>query len=82
MRLLPPCRWTRGFDCRCAAGQPIVSGWAAGERDRRSAMAKGQERSNREPKKLKADKKKTPALTGTAPGAKPKPGGAKAETKT
>ena len=81
MCLLPSCRWTRGFDCRCAAGQPIVSGWAAGERDRRSALAKGQKRSNREPKKLKADKKKT-LSTGTAPGDKPKPGGAKAETKT
>jgi hypothetical protein len=45
-------------------------------------MAKGQKRSNREPKKPKDDKKKTLASTGTAPGAKPKPGAAKAETKT
>jgi hypothetical protein len=64
--------------CRPAYCQRL----GAGERDGRSAMAKGQKRSNREPKKPKADKKKTLASTGTAPGAKPKPGGAKAETKT
>ena len=47
-------------------------------------MAKGQKRSNREAKKPKADKKKALASTGTAPSAlaKPKPGGAKTETKT
>ena len=46
-------------------------------------MAKGQKRSNREPKKPKADKKKIVASTDTAPSAlaKPKPGAAKAETK-
>ena len=43
-------------------------------------MAKGQKRSNREAKKPKANKKKILASTGTAPGAKPKPGGAKAES--
>ena len=47
-------------------------------------MAKGQKRSNREPKKPKADKKKTLASTGTGQSAlaRPKPGGAKTETKT
>jgi hypothetical protein len=47
-------------------------------------MAKGQKRSNREAKKPKADKKKVLATAGTAPNAlaKPKPGGAKTETKT
>jgi hypothetical protein len=56
----------------------------AGERDRRSAMARGQKRSNREPKKPKADKKKVLATAGTAPSAlgKPKAGGAKTKTKT
>jgi hypothetical protein len=47
-------------------------------------MAKGQKRSNREPKKPKADKKKNLASTGTAsstPG-KPKHSGAKTEAKT
>jgi hypothetical protein len=46
-------------------------------------MAKGQKRSNREPKKPKADKKKAFATAGTAPSAlaKSKPGGARAETK-
>jgi hypothetical protein len=46
-------------------------------------MAKGQKRSNREPKKPKADKKKTPASAGTVPGAlaKPKPGAATAGSK-
>jgi hypothetical protein len=39
-------------------------------------MAKGQKRSNREAKKPKADKKKTPAASGTVPSvlAKPKSG--------
>ena len=47
-------------------------------------MAKGKKRSNREPKKPKADKKKAFATSRTAPSAlaKPKPGGAKTETKT
>ena len=47
-------------------------------------MAKGKKRSNREPKKPKADKKKAFATAGTAPSAlaKPKPGGAKTKTKT
>jgi hypothetical protein len=46
-------------------------------------MAKGQRRSNREPKKPKADKKKILPTAGTAPSAlaRPKPGAAKAETK-
>ena len=41
-------------------------------------MAKGQKRSNREVKKPKADKKKTPAPTGSVPDtlAKAKPGAA------
>jgi hypothetical protein len=45
-------------------------------------MAKGQKRSNREPKKPKADKKK-PATAGTVPSAsaKPKPGSATAGSK-
>lgn len=39
-------------------------------------MAKGQKRSNREPKKPKADKKKISASSGPVPGApaKPRPG--------
>ena len=47
-------------------------------------MAKGQKRSNREPKKPKADKKTAVATAGAAPSAlaKPKPGGAKTEAKT
>jgi hypothetical protein len=47
-------------------------------------MAKGQKRSNREPKKPKADKKKVLATAGTAPNAlaNPKPGGAQTKTKT
>jgi hypothetical protein len=46
-------------------------------------MAKGQKRSNREPKKPKADKKKKPATAGTVPSAsaKPKPGSATAGSK-
>jgi hypothetical protein len=46
-------------------------------------MAKGQKRSNREPKKPKADKKKVLATAGTAPSAlaKPKPGAATAGSK-
>jgi hypothetical protein len=46
-------------------------------------MGKGQKRSNREPKKPKADKKKIVASTGTTPGAlgKTKPGAARAENK-
>jgi hypothetical protein len=49
----------------------------------RTAMAKGQKRSNREAKKPKADKKKILAPAGSAPSApaKPKPGAGKAETK-
>jgi hypothetical protein len=47
-------------------------------------MAKGQKRSNREPKKPKADKKKPAAASGTVPSAlnKPKPGRASTGTKT
>jgi hypothetical protein len=46
-------------------------------------MAKGQKRSNREPKKPKADKKKTPATAGAGAGAtaKGKPGAAPAGSK-
>jgi hypothetical protein len=46
-------------------------------------MAKGQKRSNREPKKPKADKKKTPATAGLGAGApaKPKAGSATAGSK-
>jgi hypothetical protein len=46
-------------------------------------MAKGQKRSNREPKKPKAEKKKPLASTGAAPSAsaKPKAGTARAGTK-
>ena len=49
----------------------------------RTAMAKGQKRSNREAKKPKADKKKDRALAGTVANAlaKPKPGAATAESK-
>jgi hypothetical protein len=48
------------------------------ERDGRTAMAKGQKRSNREAKKPKADKKKILVSAGTVPSAlaKPKPGAA------
>ena len=65
--------------CRSAYGPRL----RVGERDGRTAMAKGQKRSNREAKKPKANKKKTLASTGTTPSAvaKPQPGGAKAETK-
>ncbi len=47
-------------------------------------MAKGQKRSNREPKKPKADKKKPSTSSGTVPSAlsKPKPGRASADSKT
>ena len=46
-------------------------------------MAKGQKRSNREPKKPKADKKKILASAGAVPSApaKPKPGAASAGSK-
>ena len=46
-------------------------------------MAKGQKRSNREAKKPKADKKKTPATAGIGAGApaKPKAGAATAGSK-
>jgi hypothetical protein len=49
----------------------------------RTAMAKGQKRSNREAKKPKANKKKDLASTGTVSNAlaKPKPGAATAESK-
>ena len=49
----------------------------------RTAMAKGQKRSNREAKKPKANKKKDRALAGTVANAlaKPKPGAATAESK-
>jgi hypothetical protein len=52
-------------------------------RYRRTAMAKGQKRSNREAKKPKADKKKAPASTGSVPDAlaKSKPGAAAASKK-
>jgi hypothetical protein len=40
-------------------------------------MAKGQKRSNREPKKPKADKKKAPATAGASAAAKTKPAGSK-----
>jgi hypothetical protein len=55
----------------------------AGERDGRTAMAKGQKRSNREAKKPKANKKKDLASTGTVSNAlaKPKAGAATAESK-
>ena len=51
--------------------------------DRRTAMAKGQKRSNREVKKPKADKKKAPATAGSVPDAmaKAKPGAAAAAGK-
>jgi hypothetical protein len=47
-------------------------------------MAKGQKRSNREPKKPKADKKKPAAASGTVPSAlnKPKPGRPSTASKT
>jgi hypothetical protein len=83
--LAPPRRWSsNGFDCRRAAGQPIVACCAIdGARDGRTAMAKGQKRSNREAKKPKADKKKSIAPAGTVPNAlaKPKPGAATAGSK-
>ena len=44
------------------------------------AVATGQKRSNREPKKPKTDKKKT-AGTESSAAAKPKPGAATAESK-
>jgi hypothetical protein len=43
-------------------------------------MAKGQKRSNREPKKPKADKKKTAGVESSSAG-KPKPGAATAGSK-
>ena len=58
---------------------PRVAGWTApgGWRPRgATVMAKGQKRSNKEPKKPKADKKKVLATAGTVAGtmAKPKAG--------
>ena len=44
-------------------------------------MAKGQKRSNREPKKPKADKKKATATAGAGATAKAKPGAAPAGSK-
>jgi hypothetical protein len=84
MRLRPPRRWTRQrfrLPVRCrSAYRPRLR---VGEREGRTAMAKGQKRSSREAKKPKADKKKILASTSTVPNtsAKPKPGAAKAETK-
>jgi hypothetical protein len=74
---------TRAVSIAGALPASLLSAAAVGERDGRTAMAKGQKRSNREAKKPKADKKKTLASTGTVPSAlaKPQPGGAKAETK-
>jgi len=82
MRLRPPWRWTRerfrlAARCRSAYYRRLRDS----ARDGRTAMAKGQKRSNREAKKPKADKKKDLASTGTVPNAlaKPKPGAATAE---
>jgi hypothetical protein len=84
MRLRPPWRWTRerfrlAARCRSAYYRRLRDS----ARDGRTAMAKGQKRSNREAKKPKADKKKDLASTGTVPNAlaKPKPGAATAESK-
>jgi hypothetical protein len=84
MRSGLPRRWTRerfrlAARCRAAYCRRL----RAGERDGRTAMAKGQKRSNREAKKPKADKKKILASPGTVPNApgKRKPGAATAETK-
>lgn len=46
----------------------------------RTAMAKGQKRSNREPKKPKADKKKVPATAGIGAGAPAKSKGGAASS--
>jgi hypothetical protein len=74
---------TRAVLIAGALAASLLSAAAVGERDGRTAVAKGQKRSNREAKKPKADQKKTLASTGTVPSAlaKPQPGGAKAETK-
>ena len=74
---------TRAVSIAGALPASLLSAAAVGERDGRTAMAKGQKRSNREAKKPKADKKKTLASAGTVPSAlaKPQPGGAKTETK-
>jgi hypothetical protein len=63
-----------GFDCRRA--RKAYNRRRAMTHSRRAAMAKGQKRSNREIKKPKADKKKTPIVAGTVPSAmaKAKPG--------
>jgi len=67
-----------GSDCRDAVGQPIVAGCAI-LAAWRTAMAKGQKRSNREPKKPKSDKKAAGTESSTPP--KPKPGAATAGSK-
>jgi hypothetical protein len=68
-----------GFDCRT----PSLSLLSMAARWGETAMAKGQKRSNREPKKPKADKKKSSASAGTVSSvpAKPKPGSATAGSK-
>jgi hypothetical protein len=72
---------TRAFDCRQMPKAYNRRG--AILHDRRTAMAKGQKRSNREVKKPKADKKKAPATAGSVPDAlaKAKPGAAAAGKK-
>jgi hypothetical protein len=82
--LRPPRRWTREqFRLSALRRSAYFPRLRAGERDGRTAMAKGQKRSNREAKKPKADKKKILASAGSALSApvKPKPGAGKAETK-
>ena len=82
--LAPPRRQnSNGFRlsarCRSAYCRPLRESARHG----RTAMAKGQKRSNREAKKPKANKKKDLASTGTVSNAlaKPKPRAATAESK-
>jgi hypothetical protein len=81
--LAPPAFHLRSIDCPGGRARPTVRAGASLREQRRTAMAKGQKRSNREPKKPKADKKKTPATAGLGAAApvKPKAGAATAGSK-
>jgi hypothetical protein len=54
------------FDCRGAVGRPILAGCATVARWR-TAMAKGQKRSNREPKKPRPTRRRRPAPSRARP---------------
>jgi hypothetical protein len=85
IRLRPPWRWRRKrFQIVGTLPVGLLSPTAREcARHGRTAMAKGQKRSNREAKKPKVDKKKIrgSAATVSSALAKPKPGAATAESK-